>query len=277
MSTFCVNVKDFGAVGETLTTNGNIEAGAKDLDVVNAGDGWVEGAGIEIKVDGNIFKTRLAAIVGCTFHLQDPSPFSAFGATVTNDDSIPIQAAYDAVKTAGGKICIPPGRYRCTDTLNLDNNLNRIVFEGTGGRNSPNVLEYTPDSGHLITLHSSQNVNFRQMGFAYSNPAYAADLVDLDWSDKNADSAYIDFDDCFFKGTESAKNARSLLRLNHAIICTVNRCGFIWTNIGILGQDPVYSNAHTITGCTFNNCDEAAIKNPGEAWTILNCTFEPDS
>jgi hypothetical protein len=277
----CVNVSDFGAIGQTLTTSGNVVVGSPDV-TVNTSSGWVVGAGVEVDAGGgDIFRARVTAVTGNVLRLFPAPGFRATGAaTITNDDSVPIQAAYEAVKATGGKICIPPGRYRCADTLNLNDNKHRVVFEGTADRNFPeNSLEFTRATGHLVTLYSAHDVSFRQIKFAYANTAYAGDLVDLDWSDPQhpSDPAYVDFDDCTFTGTTSVKNARSLLRLNRAIICSVRRCGFLWTNIGILGQDGAYSNAHTITECAFNFCDGAAIKNPGEAWTIINCTFEPDS
>ncbi len=59
-----VNVSDFGAIGQTLTTTGNVVAGSTDL-TVNTISGWVVGAGVEVDAGaGDVFKARVTAVTG---------------------------------------------------------------------------------------------------------------------------------------------------------------------------------------------------------------------
>ncbi len=83
-----VNVSDFGAIGQALTTSGNVAVGSPDV-TVNTISGWVVGAGVEVDAGaGDVFKARVTAVNGNILGLSAAPGFSATGAIVTNDDSV---------------------------------------------------------------------------------------------------------------------------------------------------------------------------------------------
>jgi hypothetical protein len=86
------------------------------------------------------------------------------------------------------------------------------------------------------------------------------------------------FSNCYFNGYNS--NASSLLHLNDSIIITVEACHFGYGKYAIVGIEKFpggigFSNVVKITGSDFNDQTIGQIRNPGESWTINNCTFEP--
>jgi hypothetical protein len=132
-------------------------------------------------------------------------------------------------------------------------------------------------SGSLIILNTSSNISFQCLAFQYSNPNYNGDLVKTGWSSQPADTSFLVWERCLFSGPPNVTAARSLLSLPRCIVSTIRECGFRYAKVGIWGEDGAYSNAISVQRCVFNSCDQWAILNPGQSWTINNCTFEPDS
>jgi hypothetical protein len=116
----CVNVRDFGAVGQALSTKGSIETGSKVLKV-NSLDGWVPNAGIGIAgASAGLTAKNPAALVtrvvsidsaNKTLLLKDAAQNTVADATVSSNDSMPIQDAIDSLGRNGGTVCLPPGTY----------------------------------------------------------------------------------------------------------------------------------------------------------------------
>ncbi len=124
-----VDVNDFGAIGEPLLNHGSIGANLTQLKLDDPGQGetllsaWKEGTGIAIAGAGrggiHPHVTRIAKngiIDDHNFILETPAIHDVQGASVTNDDSLPIQAAIDSLGTRGGTVSIPAGTYRIGTT-----------------------------------------------------------------------------------------------------------------------------------------------------------------
>ncbi|MGH6811910.1 MAG: hypothetical protein ACREDM_06020 [Methylocella sp.] len=116
----CVNVRDFGAVGQALSTKGSIQAGSKVLRVHTL-DGWVQNAGIGIAgASAGLTPARPASLVtrvvsidpiNKTLLLKDAAENTVADVTVSSNDSLPIQDAIDSLGKRGGTVCLPPGTY----------------------------------------------------------------------------------------------------------------------------------------------------------------------
>lgn len=122
-----VDVKDFGAIGHFLLNRGSISANTTrlTLDAPRQGENplsdWVEGAGIAVAGAGNAGKyphvTRISKIINDhTFDLEKPALHDAKSMPVTNDESLPVQAAIDSLGSEGGTVFVPPGKYRIGTT-----------------------------------------------------------------------------------------------------------------------------------------------------------------
>ncbi len=289
------NVKCFGAIGEEVHNRGSISANSNQLKLDAPAQGetplhtWVEGAGIAIAAAGkhgqSALVTRIAKVVDdLNFVLAAPALHDAQDASITNDDSQPIQDAINPFGDTGGTVYFAAGTYICQGTVVLDNH-SKIALVGPAARLGLEAggatLIYARCSGSLITLDGSSNIFFQHLTFQYRNPKYDGDLVKC--GTVNANTSFVVWERCLFvaplgiNGITRVTTARSLLNLNNTVSCTVRECGFNGAQTGIWGADGSYSNVICVQQCAFNNCDQWAILNPGESWAIKNCVFEPDS
>ena len=112
--------KDFGAVGQALTTKGSIQAGSKLLRVQSL-DGWVRNAGIGIAgASAGVTPPNPASLVtrvvsidtaNKTLLLKDAAQNAVADVTVSSNDTLPIQDAVNSLGKDGGTVCVPPGTY----------------------------------------------------------------------------------------------------------------------------------------------------------------------
>jgi hypothetical protein len=213
-----------------------------------------------------------------------------------SDDTAAIQAAINAVPAAGGTVFFPAGfTFACYSSLNLDGRENIRLYGGRAGEdtsygpgaNGPTLL-YNGGGTKFISLRSAHGITFHGLSMRYAYGGFTGDFIHCDHMGPNtSDSMFLRFEHCSFSGfSNDARWARSLIRLNRAIITTISNCWFGLAYVGILGVDPQpltdpdpgksnYSNVVEIDNCTFNYQNTSAIKNAGEAWLIQNCTFEP--
>jgi hypothetical protein len=231
---------------------------------------------------GDLVDTNLTVLGKLT--IKGPHPWVdvlAFGAVGDGvaDDTAAIQNAINAVPVSGGTVFFPAGKlFRCAGQLTLDNREGLQLIGGRAGTgppgSTPHIL-YTGAGARFLSLHSVASVSLVSLCIRYNNPAFTGDLVDFDWSGLNRDPVFIRIEDCAFSGMEPAVNARSLVRLNRAIVTTLRNCWFAYADVAILGGSPHYSNAIQVENCCFNYQNVSAIKNAVDTWLISGCTFEP--
>jgi len=200
------------------------------------------------------------------------------------DDAKAIQSAIHAAIHHGGTVYFPVGTYAVGKTLVCDENAAPFTLCGAGGSgNAPSVLLYTGSaggpSGGLLTFNSSFNFEVCHLAFNYDNTAFRGDLINIDGAPHAADSQAFHIHHCGSRALQ-APSARSIVRLNKAVIGTISHCGLTGTagnaiRIGDPGGS--YVNAFQVEKCTFNVNNNAHIligTADGESIVIRDCTFE---
>lgn len=221
------------------------------------------------------------------------STYGARGDGLT-DDTTAIQNAINDAKTLGGTVFFPVGTYVVSTSLNADQAVAGFTLKGAGGGgqyqlNKSRILytgSTTGTSGGAIHFNSSTSWEMCYLGFDYNNAAFtgaSANLIQLDGNVvAGGDSQAWHIHHCGTRCTGAAGpygTANSGLRLNKAIIGTINNCHFTGADKGILLADAGggYVNVVTIADCTFNSCTTAQIgigTADGEGIFIRGCTFE---
>lgn len=233
---------------------------------------------------GDLVNTDLTVLGDLT--IKGPHPWAdvrAFGAVGdgVTDDTAAIQATIDSIGAGGGTVFFPSEyTFRCAGQLVLDNREGIRLLGGRVGAGNPidptpPMLLFTGSGPRFMSLRSVVSTSLRSLCIRYNNAAFTGDLIDFDWSALNRDPVFIRIEDCSFAGILPAANARSLVRLNKAIVCTIRDCWFGYAGVGILGGSPHYSNAIQVENCCFNYQSVSAIKNAVDNWLIQGNTFEP--
>lgn len=220
-----------------------------------------------------------------TYNVRD---FGAVG-DGTTDDTAAVQSAVAAAKAVGASSCgavvyFPPGRYRMSGAINLDNARNVTLQGASGGPYGTGTDDLTSHlvftqagAGNLVQARSSICVTLRQLSIAYNNPSFSGRVLNMNGYGAPVvrDTHYPLVDRCHITGTETAYGALYGLTLGQAIIGRVQDTLFSYVGWGVCGIDePSYSNSVCLLGCTFLRCINNAIRNAGEAWLVASCTFE---
>lgn len=205
----------------------------------------------------------------------------------TTDDSTNIQTAITAAKTNGGVVYFPPGTYKIATTLNCDSNTLGFSLIGAGGGNhyssTPSVLLYTGSTGGatggLIRFNSAFGFEVAHLGFQYNNASFTGDLVNLDGNPSSADTQDFHIHHCSSKYAGAGNTARSIIRLNKAVIGQIDHCHLTGAANTIRVGDPggSYVVSLAIEYSTFNFSTDAHIlvgSADAESIQINYCTFE---
>ena len=164
-------------------------------------------------------------------------------------------------------------------TLDARDTTNLIIDGGSGPSSENNAipnLVFTGTGGPALDLGSAQGTTVRQLRWEYSSPEFYGDLIQTGHSSAKADPGHLTFDRCWFAGRQGvSESARSLVNLNRAIWVDLRSCYFRYSERAIIGRDPDYSNVVKITRCSFSRQGKPPISNPGEAWSVDTCGFEP--
>ncbi|MDE2102254.1 MAG: hypothetical protein KGL39_33725 [Patescibacteria group bacterium] len=115
------------------------------------------------------------------------------------------------------------------------------------------AAQILPAYGAIIA-GTPQGFTLENVWVCYNNAAFNGDLVDFDWYPYTSDCTNWDVLGCAFTGVSgTAVSARSLLRINHAIIGRIQGCHFgLSTGPGILLGDGAYVVSCQVRDNTFN-------------------------
>jgi hypothetical protein len=249
--------------------------------------------GIAVAVDqdapertGPIERTRLTILpgAGLVYDVRD------YGAQADGhtDDAAAVQSAIRAASHSGGTVYFPAGTYAIGKTLVCDQNAMAFTLCGAGGglqfANTPSVLLYTSSadgpSGGLLTFNSSFGFEVCHLAFNYSNPAFRGDLINIDGAPHAADTQDFHIHHCTSRAVGQSLSARSIVRLNKAVVGTISHCHLTGTSgnaIRIGDPGGGYVNAFQVEKCTFNDNLGGHIllgTADGESIVIRDCTFE---
>lgn len=197
--------------------------------------------------------------------------YGAKGDGVT-DDTAAIQSAINALPVEGGTIFFPHGIYNYTQ---LDLKERRCVtLLGVGGRSSgatqATVLNCTrSDAVSSVLGKGTSALSLSGIAVISSVEAYTGAL--LDFSGKEA--AYFAAENCHFIGKASA----TLCNVDKMTISLFDHCTFGGGKVQIAGvsEEASFANCIGFDHCTFKECSEMPVRNPGEAWEFNNCAWEP--
>ena len=222
----------------------------------------------------------------------DVKNYGAKGDGVT-DDTAAIQSAITAAVNVGNNqgACInfPSGNYLISSALKLSNYLN-IRFQGVLGSASKyitaprSVLTYTgTGTGSLILSNPARGVALDSLGLTYSNTGYTGYLVDLRTYTGSNDSTGVLISNCSFYPSGSAgSGCVALLAIDGVETSKIANCQFTNGQYAIYGKiqnlnvgSQYFSLGLSIEDCFFAHQAIAAIRNPGESWSITRPVVEP--
>jgi hypothetical protein len=212
--------------------------------------------------------------------------YGAKGDGVT-DDYAAIQAAITATQATsrkGGVIRLPAGTYICGTFLDFRGAEN-VIFEGVGGRTAgagaATILKYTgPDAANFVDLRSTIGCGIRDMQIIHSGN-FTGRVVDF----RNAlgagllalATAYAFVENCYIGGNTSYKTAIGI-DVDNSTRISIQDVAFYQLSICIRGRSlTTFSNIVSIERCGFNQYSTMAIRNPGQSWSVRDCTFEGTS
>jgi hypothetical protein len=245
--------------GITVNINGSLEAPPERI---------FDGAG---KVNFQNAKTRRLLVEWWGATGQD-----------STDDAAAINAVVDSlgagVEQSGATIVF--GNFGYTFNSQLDFTLsNNITFEGheseyIGGRPT---LSYNGANSPAIKLVSTRGIAFKNIRF-YVPKTFSGVFVQGGDSVPQGDTVHLKIESCSFMAVESGA---TLLTLDRTITSQVRNSNFIGGSVAIVGAiSSPDSNVILIEANHFKWQTRAAIKSPGQWWTLINNTFSggaPDS
>lgn len=231
-------------------------------------------------------RLRLTTLPGAGL-VYDVRDYGAQGDGQT-DDTTAVQSAIHAATDKGGAVYFPIGTYVIGKTLVCDKNAKGFTLCGAGGGlqfdRTPSVLLYTGSqsgpSGGLMTFNSSLGFEVCHLAFNYSNTAFRGDLINIDGEPHHADTQDFHIHHCSSKAVGGSFTARSIVRLNKAVIGTISHCHLTGTSgnaIRIGDPGGSYVNAFQVEKCTFNWNEDGHIllgTADGENLVIRDCSFE---
>ena len=197
------------------------------------------------------------------------------------DNDAGMVAALAAIPASGGELLFGPGNYQFFSPVSAGGRRSLILRGGgtpTGGAAGGTTLTYTaPGSASFLNFQNAVGIVLEHLQILYTSPAFTGRLVDFR-NLTTSDAVYCWIRDCHLGGNPSSlTGASALVDFDKATRSGLERCALKGATIGVRGRSAAgtYSNAITISDCSFDGQAVAHIWNPGEAWRISNNTFEP--
>lgn len=270
-----------GVATDTDTVDGvaddslKIPSGASAIFAVNNGaDGY--------RSITSLFKQSGTGVVSRAIRdkLRDIVSVKDFGATGdgTTDDTTAIQAAFDAVKVAGGGVFFPAGTYRITSQLSLASAIGVSLYgecAGAGSIASSQLAFDFTGSDAALTFKSSSDCSMHDLLVTASNTLFTGDVIDLTGTTLSPAGGF-DMRNCFIFGNSTNQSPNSAVNLDKAVSSTFYHCLFFSCHIGVIGLSASgsFSNQIAFIGCEFSGNGSANVNEPGASWSLIGCTFE---
>jgi hypothetical protein len=200
------------------------------------------------------------------------------------DDTARIARAIAALSPNGGKLRLGPGGLTATS---IDFHGRRsIILEGEGAPSSgsgvsTNLL-MTTGAGQARAIDARDTVGcaITDVGIQYTNAAFNGKVLDVSGGGGATLPIRFLFDrSSIHSGGAGVNGASALISLSGGHSHTIRGSAFGRGVCSIKGRNSTapadFSNAITITGCSFNDSTQPPIQNAGQVWSITDCVFEP--
>lgn len=212
--------------------------------------------------------------------VYDVKRYGAVGNAVA-DDTAAIQAAIDALPTAGGVVFFPSGTYLCASSLVISSSKRNVQLVGEGGMSAgasvPSTLLFTgTGSGSFINAQHSTSFRVSDLAVYYNDPAFTGHVIDIR-NTSGSDPAFWRVERCNIGGYTGITAGSAIgISLDKAIDGTIEQCHFFKCSFAIKGvsSGSNYSNGIVIRGCVFHTSETAHIRNAAQSWLIQGNVFE---
>lgn len=205
--------------------------------------------------------------------------YPEYGADGTGvaDSTAAFKSAIAALPATGGGI-FAPRRYKLSEGLSAEGKRAVKVFGVAGlsaGAEPASLLKFTQaGSSPLINARSTGGFVWEDLGILYTSGSFTGPIFDFSHGESGFDAAFGNIERSLIGGQEV--RTALCVDLDKAIDTNIRGCNFTNYDIAVRGQKEKgrYSNSITLDGCTFGGGTTVPLKNAGEAWRVVGCTFE---
>lgn len=210
-------------------------------------------------------------------NVADVRDFGAVCDGVTNDYSA-LQAAFDSLTSRGGVIEFPVGTCLSTSALSLDSKQG-ITLRGAGGpqtSSAASILSFNVSgSGTLFSAKTVSGFAIRDLTVRTTNASFTGKLIDASGTNGVSDSLFIDLENAYLRDSGGGVRSTTLLDIDRTVNVSIRSSRFQGGSVAISGRAAGgYAYNVSIIGSSFTGLDTAAIKNPGDGWSILSNSFD---
>lgn len=208
--------------------------------------------------------------------------YGLVGDGTTDNYSAFINNLLPAIPTFGGTIDFTQGDFLFSRGLNLSNRVN-IKIRGYGGPSTNSTpttrLIYTgSDSSTFLNLGSCNGFVLENLGIGWNNASYSGYLIDLRHTVGHANTNNNVFHHCVLRSVGSGGNLLpALVTMDGSYGNIFDLVSFFGGQYNVIGLTDMWGfvNAPVFRACFFSSAAISAILNPGVAWHLDTCIFEP--
>jgi len=196
-----------------------------------------------------------------------------------------VAAAAALLPTAGGAVQLGAGNFVSGSALTVSGRGVRLTGVGglTPGAAPATIITYSGTGARFIDARGSAAFELDHIGVGYSNAAFTGTLVDASPATGPAYSNLLNIHDAVLGGG-ALTSAAIIVDLDQINYATIERCliggGAVGVR-GIGGAGLAFSNVVRLRDVNFSSTGSSyqltscAIQNPGQAWEVDGCNFEP--
>jgi len=148
----------------------------------------------------------------------------------------------------------------------------------TSGATPATTLTFTgTGSGSFIDARSSTGFVLQDVMVLYSSSSFTGRLIDLRDDGAHGNTTFATIRDCYLGGASGIRTADCLVDISNTHSLRFERTQFRSGAVhGLRGKNTSTDTANsiTLTECYFNDNTTTHIRNPGDGWTLIGCTFE---